>query len=236
MTTPDSPADSPAAARPAGTQTLARGLRALELVADSPEGLSIQQVADALGVHRSIATRLLATIAEFRFITRGGDGRYRPGTGLVALSGQAYAALKEQARPVLQELADQLEASVALFAEEALDAVALLVAEPAQAAVRVGYREGARHPLGAGAAGYALLAAGPPRAGESERVTQARTDGYAVSHGEILDGYWGLGVPMPGAAELPNSCLVLISPSREAIDGAIVAMRAAARRLRARLG
>ena len=53
-----------------GSQTLARGLIALQLVADAPAGLTVQQVADGIGVHRTIAYRLLATLAQFSFVSQ----------------------------------------------------------------------------------------------------------------------------------------------------------------------
>src|SRR5262245_41129016 len=58
-------AESPASAAPngaPGSQTLARGLAALQLVATSRSGLTVQQVADSIGVHRTIAYRLLTTL------------------------------------------------------------------------------------------------------------------------------------------------------------------------------
>ncbi|MDT5215575.1 MAG: hypothetical protein QOK18_3814, partial [Mycobacterium sp.] len=42
----------------AGSQTLARGLSALQAVSSSPSGMTAQQVADHVGVHRTIAYRL----------------------------------------------------------------------------------------------------------------------------------------------------------------------------------
>ena len=51
-----------------GSQTLARGLNALQLVADAPSGLTVQQVANGVGVHRTIAYRLLATLSQFRLV------------------------------------------------------------------------------------------------------------------------------------------------------------------------
>jgi DNA-binding IclR family transcriptional regulator len=47
-------AETPTTTAP-GSQTLARGLNALQLVADAAAGLTVQQVADGLGVHRTIA-------------------------------------------------------------------------------------------------------------------------------------------------------------------------------------
>lgn len=222
---------NPTSTRTAGTQTLARGLHALELVANSPGGLSIQEVADRLGVHRSIATRLLSTIAEYRLINRGPDGRYRAAGGLAALAREVYSGLRELATPLMQDLADELGASVALFVAEAEDAVAVVVAEPRDSNVRVSFRQGGRHPLDRGAAGYALLTALPPRSGEDARVTEGRRTGYVVSFGEVEAGYWGLGVPLTRVENEPAACLTLISASRELIDRSVEATLAAAERL-----
>lgn len=215
----------------AGTQTLARGLHALELVAYSTGGLTIQEVADRLGVHRSIATRLLATIADRRLINRGPDGRYRAAGGLAALAREVYASLREQATPTMQALADRLGASVALFVAEAEDAVAVTVTEPADSAVRVSFRQGGRHPLGRGAAGYALLSALPPRDDEDPRVTEGRRTGYVLSFGEVEPGYWGLGVPLTRPTNEPAACLTLISASKELIESSVDATVTAAAQL-----
>lgn len=54
-----------------GSQTLARGLTALQMVADSPTGLTVQQLAEQVGVHRTIAYRLLSTLVQFRLVAKG---------------------------------------------------------------------------------------------------------------------------------------------------------------------
>ena len=72
--TPAQAAASPSS-RNAGSQTLDRGLRALEMVAAAPEGMTVQQVAERLDVHRTIAHRLLATLAAHHLIARGPDNR-----------------------------------------------------------------------------------------------------------------------------------------------------------------
>src|SRR5688572_230208 len=84
-----------AASRNVGSQTLARGLRALEFVASAQEGLTVQDVADRLEVHRTIAHRLLATLAEHRLVNRGPDGRFRAGVGLMALAQGVQGTLRE---------------------------------------------------------------------------------------------------------------------------------------------
>src|ERR1700742_1256187 len=68
-----------------GSQTLARGLAALQLVASSRTGLTAQQVADDIGMHRTIAYRLLTTLAQYRMVAKGEDGRYRSAAALAVL-------------------------------------------------------------------------------------------------------------------------------------------------------
>src|SRR6478736_10387557 len=77
--------DGPAERLSVGSQTLARGLTALQAVANSPTGVTAQQVADHVGVHRTIAYRLLSTLAQQRFVVKGEDGKYRPAAALAVL-------------------------------------------------------------------------------------------------------------------------------------------------------
>ena len=55
---PENTAASPA------SQTLSRGIRILEVLADARGPLTIDEIASRLGVHRSIAYRLLRTIEQ----------------------------------------------------------------------------------------------------------------------------------------------------------------------------
>jgi DNA-binding IclR family transcriptional regulator len=145
--------EAPKTSRSAGSQTLARGLSALRLVASTPESLGVQDVAERLGIHRTIARRVLTTPADFHLISRSGDGRYRAGMATVALARGYAAGFRETALPVLRRTADDLGATVALIAEEGDEAVAVAVVEPQSVNYHVSYRVGSRHPLRVGAAG-----------------------------------------------------------------------------------
>src|SRR5438105_404425 len=103
---------APASPRSAGSQTLDRGIRALELVAGSPEGMTVQQVADRLELHRTSGHRLLATLTDHRLVARGPDGRFRAGGGLVALAGGVQSRLRDTAVPIMRELAEELQWTV----------------------------------------------------------------------------------------------------------------------------
>ncbi|MEV6162317.1 helix-turn-helix domain-containing protein [Streptomyces sp. NPDC052052] len=220
--------------RAAGTQTLARGLRALQLVSTAHDGLNIQEVAGELDVHRSIASRLLQTLADFHFVTRGYDGRYRTGTALAGLAMGIHATLRATAAPVMQELAADLGATVSLLISEGGHAVALAVVEPPGVSYLLSFKAGSRHPLGRGSAGVALLAAQSPSPGEAANVTEAREQGFAATFGEVEPGAYGVAVPI-AIQGLPPACLNLITYRPEIADRAAPALLAAAARIHSEL-
>jgi DNA-binding IclR family transcriptional regulator len=221
--------------RQVGAQTLARGLLALFQVVEAPEGLTIQQVADALGVHRTIAYRILETLAEFRLIARSADGRYRPGAGLATLAHGFEPSLRDAAVPVMRELADQLGSTIALLVADPPDAVAIAVVEPTSTPYHLAFRSGSRHRLDRGSAGYALLAAGPHVPGEPAGATRARDRGYAASYGEVEPGAYGVAVPIRRPAPLPRACLNLITYRQDIAKNASRYIQAAAERISALL-
>ena len=214
-----------------GSQTLARGLRALELVAEATDGLTVQDLAGRLDVHRTIASRLLATLADFRLVVRTADGRYRAGSGLAALAAGIQGTLRAAAEPVMRELAAELGATVSLLVLEGQEAVALSVVEPPGASYVLSFKTGSRHPLGRGSAGVALLAAGPADDHERDAVSEARARGYASTFGEVEPGAYGVAVPLPPRAGLPATCLNLITHRADVAETAAPALVAAAERI-----
>ncbi|WP_148262377.1 IclR family transcriptional regulator [Hoyosella subflava] len=183
--------DDPAAVtavRQGGSQTLARGLSALMAVVESADGMTVQDIAKLLDVHRSIAYRVVQTLVEFDLVTQSPDKVYRPGARLAALSESYLPTLRAIAIPAMRELAERVGCTVSLFVAEGDSAVSIAMAEPTTATHHIRFRSGMRTPLDRGAAGYALLAQSPFRDGEPSQVTKARVDGYATSHGEVEEG------------------------------------------------
>ncbi len=139
--------------------------------------MTVQRLAEELGVHRSIAYRILQTLRDFGFVTPGSDGVYRPGSRLASLSTAYLPALREIATPVMRRLADHAGCTVHLFVAERDEAVSIEVVEPVTVAQHISFRAGMRTLLDRGAAGYALLAAGPEVPDEPEAVAEhAGTD------------------------------------------------------------
>jgi len=215
---------------PAGSQTLARGLTALELISRSPDGVTIQEVAEQLDVHRTVASRLLTTLAQFRLIARH-DGRYRPGAGLAVLGATFDNNVRELSLPVLRQLADTTRATASLLVAEGDEQVAVAVIVPAGVAYHLSFQEGSRYPIARGSAGLAMLASGPPVPGERDLVTQARHDGWVLTHGEVEPNAWGLAVPVKRLPNAPATAINLVSHRRDVLEQGRAAVIEAAREL-----
>lgn len=221
----------PAADTAPGSQTLARGLTALQAVAATPEGLTIQQIADQIGVHRTIAYRLLNTLTSYRLVSKGEDGRFRSAAALAVLGASFDNNLRQLSLPTLRTLADELGTTVSLLVAEGDQQVAVAVIVPTQVGYQLAFHEGSRHPLSLGAAGIALLAAMPPRPGERDIVPQTRERGWVVTHGEIEPGTFGLAVPVLRRPPAPPTCINLISHREDVVLDGRDAVLAAANRL-----
>ena len=141
----------------------------------------MQQLADQVGVHRTIAYRLLSTLAEFRLVAKGEDGRYRPAAGLAVLGASFDRNVRQLSLPTLRALADDLGTTVSLLIAEGDQQVAIAVIVPSHVAYQLSFHEGSRYPLDRGAAGIALLASMPPRPGERELVARARERQFSFS-------------------------------------------------------
>lgn len=201
----------------AGSQTLARGLNALGMVACSPSGLTMQELADQIGVHRTIAYRLLSTLTQFRLVAKGEDGRYRPAAGLAILGATFDRNVRQLSVPTLRALADELGTTVSLLVAEGDQQVAVAVIVPSHVAYQLSFHEGSRYPLDRGAAGIALLASMPPRPGERELVTGARERGWVTTYGEIEPNTFGLAVAVHRHAPSPPTCINVISHREDVV-------------------
>ncbi|WP_030837495.1 IclR family transcriptional regulator [Streptomyces hygroscopicus] len=184
-------------------QGLDRGLRALEIISLSAEGLTLAELASRLEIDRAIAYRIVETLEDHALVTRGPHKRVRLGAGAVALAGRFHPQLVQAAEPVLRELADAVGAAAFLtVAHGDKECVPVLGAEPTrhQGPVRVGYRIGMSHPLAKGANGIAILALAAPDPDDSEEVVRAREAGYSITSGQLQHGATGIasGFEAPG--------------------------------------
>jgi DNA-binding IclR family transcriptional regulator len=183
-------------ARPETAQTLDRGLRLLQLVAETPAGVSVTQAASHLGVGRAVIYRLASTLAEHTLLRRDRSGRLRLGIGVLQLARRAQPLLADAARPALRRLAEEVGATAHLTIADGAEGVAVLVVEPSWTQFHVAYRTGSRHPIDRGAAGRAILAA---------RHSRGTPSGVVVTEGELQPGAHGVAAAVPDVEGLEAS-------------------------------
>ncbi|MHC5655246.1 IclR family transcriptional regulator [Stappia sp. ICDLI1TA098] len=215
-------------------QTLSRGLSVLERIAEREDGLTIAEIAQALGVHRAIAYRLVATLEEHLLVVRGDGGRISLGGGIVALASRVEPQLRARVRPLLQDLAERAGATAFLCVGHGSECVAIQVAEPKGMLLGVSYRVGSRHPLDRGAAGIAIAALRPEGPDDAEAVRRARADGYAVTRGELQAGAVGVAAPIvypDRSAFRIEGCVGVVALQDLDIDAAAKAALDCARRI-----
>jgi DNA-binding IclR family transcriptional regulator len=221
--------------RPAGSQTLERGLRVLRVLADQPDGLSVSQLAAALGTHRAGIYRLLGPLLDQHLVVRGADGRHVLGAGLIELASRVRPRLQEVAVAQLRTLADELGATTALTVRDGEEAVVAAVVEPRNTDMHIAYRSGLRHRLDQAASGIALLAALPPRPGEREPIAQARARGWSQSTAELLAGATGVGAAIVVPGREPEGSITAVWVDGRDPESAAPAVVAAARAIAAAL-
>ncbi|WOF23935.1 helix-turn-helix domain-containing protein [Microbacterium betulae] len=201
---------------PAPSQTLSRGIRLLEILAAAERRLSIDELATALGVHRSIAYRMLRTLEGHGLVSRDDAGRLGLGAGLAALAAGVARDLQQAARPELDAVANELGMTCLLAVLLDDEAVTLASAAPRRTAAVVSYRPGHRHPVTQGAPGKAILLALPGEAWPAgmpgamrEELAASRARGYAVSHDEVVASLRSVAVPLTLPNQPPASIAVI---------------------------
>ncbi|WP_127129922.1 IclR family transcriptional regulator [Georgenia sp. SYP-B2076] len=185
------------------SQTLSRGIRILELLADAREPLTIDQVADRLAVHRSIAYRLVRTLEDHGLVGRDGAGRIALGARMATLAAGVAGDLQAEALPELTMVANELGMTCFLAVLDHEECVTLASVEPRHAVPSVAQRPGTRHPVTVGAPGKAILAALPQpewpscvSAALSDEMTVTAARGYAQSHDEVTPSLRSVAVPL----------------------------------------
>lgn len=119
------------------SQKLDRGLNVLQLSGsrEHAAGMTVTELATALGVGRPIVYRLVATLEVRDFVRRREDGPIRLGLGITRLSQSVLALLRESTRPILRSLADKAGATAHPTVVEGGEALASAVVEPSWTAI-----------------------------------------------------------------------------------------------------
>jgi DNA-binding IclR family transcriptional regulator len=143
---------------------LARGLEVLRSFRSGDVELGNWELAERTGLPKPTVVRLTYTLTQLGYLVQTGThGKYRLGAGVLALG---YALLtdmdvRERARPLMQALANETDASVSLGTRDRLSMIYLETCRgPGHITLRLG--AGDRVPIDRTAMGLAFLAALPP--------------------------------------------------------------------------
>jgi len=193
----------PTTERAPASQTLSRGIRVLEVLAEADHPLTIDELAAALDVHRSIAYRLLRTLEDHRLVSRGSSGRVQLGARMAALAAGVARDLQAAASPELTAAANELGMTCFLAVLDHDECVTLQSVAPRSAIASVAQHPGARHPVTAGAPGKAILAQLPHDQWPADAPEHLRADvaaavarGFATSHDEVIPTVRAVAVPL----------------------------------------
>ncbi len=206
-----------------GSQTLARGLHALALIGESNAPMTVPELAEQLGIHRSMAYRLVRTLEEFGFVERDTTGRLEIGVRMATLTRSIARDLQAAANPELVSLANTLGMTAFIVAYDGEEAVTLLTVEPQHAVTTVAQRPGSRHPIDHGAPGRVIRSQLKPEEFPANR--------YEFSQDEVFTGLSSVAVPLRTADERPASLAILYVMSDLKVDDVAETLLESARRI-----
>ena len=152
---------------------LARGLDVLGAFRSRDRMLSNQELARRCGLPKSTISRLTYTLTKQGYLEHADDGSgntgYRLGSAVLALGSAMLARMdmRQLARPLMQELADQSQAMVSLGVRDRLSMIYVENCR-SESALTLSLDVGSRIPLATTAMGRAWLAA----CSEPERTAQ----------------------------------------------------------------
>jgi DNA-binding IclR family transcriptional regulator len=189
-----------------GSQTLARGLRALEIIGGVSEPISVAALSQQLDIHRSMGYRLVKTLEQCGFVVRDADGGLIIGTKLAILARRVAKDLLSATAPELAAIAEQLEMTAFLVTYDGEFAVTLSSAEPKNLETTLGKKPGSRHAIGQGAPGKVIQSLLNPK--------KFPLQPFEVSENEVIQGIASIAVPLHLSSGQPAAIAVLYLPHK----------------------
>ena len=185
---------------------LDKAVRVLRAVAEDPCGLA--ELCARTGLPRAAAHRLAVGLEVHRLLSRGADGRWRPGPALGELGNGLLDPLLDAAAGILPRLRDITGESVQLYRREGMQRICVASAEP-PSGLRDTVPVGSRLPMTAGSGAKVLAAWADPATQRAvlaeavfgERVlVEVRRRGWAQSLAERESGVASVSAPVRDAA------------------------------------
>jgi DNA-binding IclR family transcriptional regulator len=222
-----------------GTQLLDRAVAILNHLGEVGRGgARVAEIAETFGLNLSTAHRIIAGLERHRYVERDAlTKRYRLGLALFALGAKAAdtTGLRRVSHPALMRLAAKTGDTVFLMARNGLRAVCVDRMEGTYMIDSLTGSVGGQIPMGVGPASQVILAFMPPR--EADAVVEAnaaqlahyglsaeqireclpaiREQGFAVDHGQLVEGISALAVPIiPQSGDVAASIAINMTSPR----------------------
>jgi len=146
----------------ANAKILEKGLKLLEELAKSAEGLTVVKLAERIGVHKTSTYRYINSFLDMGYVQSDGDGRYNLGNKILELGSQLLRRmpLRETAHPFLVKLSADTQKTVHLCVLDGHDVVYIDKVE-SQKTLPIMSRIGSRAPAYCTGVGKALLSGIP---------------------------------------------------------------------------
>ncbi len=206
-------------------QPLARGIELLTLMVDSDQRVhGVRELASRIGVSPSTAHRLIVDLEKLGLVSRTPEGSYQLGLEFLRLAWTAAARhpIHELSTDTLRRL-NELTDETAFFGVYSEQRAQMMFTSTIESNHPLRYVIPLHQwlPIHAGASGLAILAAIPPATQQailsgtleaqtrntlidpaklSERIEQIQAQGYALTHGERIDGAVAIAAPVFGPA------------------------------------
>jgi IclR family KDG regulon transcriptional repressor len=242
---------------PTDVRTIERALAVLESFDAGHPSLSLQEIADEIGLAKSTAFRFVKTLEACGYLVRHVNLRYSLSFKFVRMAGlaQSFLDVRSLVRPALAKMAAASGESVTFHAIEEQSRVCIEVVNTPSPLMSVS-RPGERIPLGLGGASLVLMAHLPPAqldgilafAARNARCSRrelrsilgtVKRQGYAVSHGGGIPGVSGISAPVHDPEGEARYCVSIVIPTvrvKGRVAGLLTLVRAGAADISKRLG
>ncbi len=219
-----------------GVEAVERALRLLNAFSEQQPAMTLTELSQATGFHKSTVLRITASLERYDYLNRRENGEFVIGAAARRL-GQLHGAsfdLEALVRPELIKLAHDTGETASLYVVEG-DQRLCLYRENSHRAARHHLEEGVALPLASGASGRLLRAWNQPTDSDSQAILK---QGHVVSLGERDPDLAAIAVPMIDHHGILHGALTLSGIitrfTPENIARMLAALQAAAERLKER--
>ena len=213
-------------------RSVQRILAVFESFSADRSSLTLQEIADRIDLPKSTTFRIVQSLDQAGYLVRLEDQQYCLSFRFTRLAGLVKSTLgiREIARPILAELAGKTKETVSLHTISGQNRVCIDAVSNDASPLRAVVQAGEQIPLLAGSASKVLMAYMPKdevgahvtavakaakrtKADVLSELEKVREQGYAVSHGERLQGISAISAPIKDVQEEVHYCLSLGAPT-----------------------